>query len=153
MEILVTIGLITILASLGLFVSMETYRNSSFRSERDVLIGALQHARSQAINNVCLGSGCTEGQPHGVHIVINGSGFVTQFVVFQGTAYNPTAPTNATIEVAQNISQIMTMTGATDIYFDQLSASTTATTITLTDNISESSTIIIGNEGQISWTQ
>lgn len=151
LEILITIGLLAIVASLGLFVSMESYHNSSFHNERDLFISALQHARAQAVNNVCIGLSCTEGQPHGVHIVTT-AGTVTHYIVFQGTTYNSVDPLNTVIDVGKNISQNLQVTGMTDVYFDQLSASTTPTTITLQNNLGESSVITIGNEGQISWT-
>ena len=67
-EILVVIGLFAIAGGFALWVSMESYRGSSFFADRDMFVAVLQRARAEAVNNVCLGAGCTDGKPHGVHI-------------------------------------------------------------------------------------
>src|ERR1044072_4262622 len=64
-EILITIGLIGLIAALGLFISLNFYKNYSFRSERNVIVSILQKARSQSMDNI-------DEQRHGVHFFING---------------------------------------------------------------------------------
>lgn len=151
-EVMVVIGMIAIVSSIGLFVSMETYHNSSFHNSRDVLISALQHARSQAVNNVCVGT-CTDGKPHGVHIIFDASGNASKFIVFQGSSYNPSDTTNTSFEVGKNVSSNFKVTGMTDVVFTELSGNpVTIGTLNLSNNIGESSVITIGAEGQIKWT-
>jgi prepilin-type N-terminal cleavage/methylation domain-containing protein len=151
MEVLLVIGLITIVASFGLFVSMDSYNSSSFQNDRNLLVSTLMRARSESINNVCLSttsSPCTDGKPHGVHLDTSG-GLVTQYVLFQGTTYNPTDPINEIIKT----NHYLTISGTTDVYFTELSDSvTTPVTITLKDNSTSTSDINIGGEGQITWT-
>ena len=80
-EVVIVMALVVLVAGFGLFVSMESYRGYSFRTERDNLIGTLQEARSEAVNNMCFGASCTDGRAHGVHIGVN------QYVLFQGESY------------------------------------------------------------------
>ncbi len=154
MEVLLVIGLFSIVASLGLFVSLDSYNNSSFHNERGLLVSALMRARSQAINNVCLDATgvppCTDGKPHGVHI---DNGVVTQYILFQGSTYSLTDATNEPVKTNYSI----TSSGANEVIFQELSANVAAAIptpvkITLQGGVNESSDISIGLEGQISWT-
>lgn len=149
-EIIIVIGLFGVVASLGTFVSITDFQNNSFRDERDLLVIALEHARALAMHNICEGI-CTDGKAHGVHIETN-AGVISQFIIFQGTLYNKNNPSNIIIEVGKNFSKIITLTGPTDIYFQQLSGSADPTTFTLSDNLTHSSIVSINDEGQISWT-
>jgi len=58
-----------IITAFGLVMNMNAFRGFSFRNDRDTMVAALQKARSQAINNICLGTGCTDGKPHGVYFI------------------------------------------------------------------------------------
>lgn len=155
-ETVVVIGLLSMIATLAVFVSLETYRGNTMRSTRDLLISNLQHARAQSMNNVCIGNCGTpaDGKPHGVHIETNASGFITQFIVYQGTTttYTQSDPLNMVVNVNDTISQAQKVTGIQDVYFDQLSGNAHPTgVITITDGITTSS-IQIGTEGELSWT-
>ncbi|MES2087831.1 MAG: type II secretion system protein [Patescibacteria group bacterium] len=149
-EIIIVTALLGVVASLGLFVSTRDYQNSSFRNQRDMLVLALQHSRAQSMHNVCLGN-CTDGAAHGVHLEIS-SGKLLKLIMFQGKIYNTTDSLNVPIDVGKNISQAIDATGPVDIYFEQLSADANPASIILSDETSASSTITIGSEGQISWT-
>jgi prepilin-type N-terminal cleavage/methylation domain-containing protein len=142
-EVLVVLGLFAILGGLALFVSMDTYRGSNFRTERDLVVGILQHARALAVNNTCMGT-CTNGLPHGVHIE-NSS-----YTIFQG-AYDQNAPTNARFTA----NTLFSPTATTEIIFFQLAGTTTcsACTVTISDGTGHTSTITVTAEGQITWTK
>jgi len=139
-EILIVMALVGLVGGFALFVSMETFRGSSFHADRDLLIAALQRARAESMNNTCLGS-CSDGLAHGVHIQSD------KYVVFQGNTYNAADPLNQSYES----SPATTKTGATDILFAQLSGASAGGTITLTGS-SRTSVVTVGTEGQISWT-
>ena len=144
LEMLVVMGLLAIVSALGLFMSMDSYRGGSFRNERDTIVTALQTARSQAMNNICLGSGCTDGKAHGVHFEIG------KYIIFQGNAYSSSDPLNQTI--ASNDPNVV-VTGPADVIFSQLSGQVAAAgTIAVSDQAGHSSTISINGEGQIVWT-
>jgi hypothetical protein len=138
-------GFIAIIGGFTLIVSLDSYRSYSFRSDRDLLVTALLHARSLAVGNVCSGAACTEGKPHGVSIQPN------QFVIFQGATY-------ATRDVAEDAviqaNPAITHSGLPEVVFTELSANPNVTgSITLTDPVGNSSVVTIGAEGQIFWTK
>ncbi len=113
-EVLVVLGMLLLIGSLALLVSMETYRGSQFRADRAVLVAALQRARAQAINNMCIGAGCTDGKPHGIKILPK------TVVVFQGESY---VGRDAPIDVSFGINS--SVAGADEVVFSQLSGTTT----------------------------
>ncbi len=149
-EILLVVALVSIITFWGLFMSVDNYHQSSFINERDTLVSALTHARSQAINNVCIGTSavhCTNGKDHGVHIKTSG-GLVIEYIVFQGTTYNPNDPTNEIIQTNYTTST----PGPNEVYFERISGKVNApAAIVLNGIASETSTINIGTEGQIYW--
>ena len=139
-EILVVFALIAIVGAFALFVSMDTYRGSSFRSDRDLLISTLERARAQAMSNICAGSSCADGSAHGVHIESD------KYVLFQGTAYVASDPINAPFASTPFI----TKTGLTDVIFSQLTGNPiSGGTITLSDQAGHSSKITITSVGRI----
>ena len=153
-EVLVVIGLVTVISGMAVVVNMDSFRGDNFRAVRDTFVSSLQHARALSINNVCYSTPlipCTEGKPHGVHINKYPSGSISDFVLFQGTTYSSTDILNSKVEVGEKISKAITYSGLSDIDFEQLTGNTTAGTVTLTDGV-KSSVITIGSDGQISWT-
>lgn len=141
LEMLVVMGILALVGGFALFVSMETYRGSNFRSDRDLLVATLERARAQAMNNVCVGT-CTDGKPHGVHIQSD------EYVLFQGSAYDVSDSTNSTFASNTNV----TKNPATlDIVFSQLSGTTSAKSITLSSG-QGTSTISVESSGRIIWT-
>ena len=144
LEILIVLGLMTIIGSLTVFVSLSTYRDSSFHTDRATLIAALQHARAESIDDVCRGPACIAGMSHGVSIQ---SG---RFVIFQGGSYvSRYEGADQVIEANPTIMR----TGLTEVIFATSSGNAlVAGTITLTDTNDHSSTITIGSDGQIIWS-
>jgi len=155
-ELMVVIGLVIIVLSFGLFFDFDSFRSYSFHGDRDTLLSALQHARAEAMANICRGSSseCGEGgKSHGVKILDD------RYVIFQGETYNPSSPYNAVLDASLTI----THSGISEITFTQLSGNastegadceTTPTpvcNITLTSG-ARISTITINSEGQIIWT-
>ena len=60
-EMLVSMGIIILIAGFGLFLSMDFYRGYLFHYEKDLVISILQKARSQSLANI-------DEKPHGVYI-------------------------------------------------------------------------------------
>lgn len=143
-EIMVTIGIIAVIGGLSLFLSMDDFRAYSFRGDRDMLISALYKARSQAINNICLGASCPGGKPHGIHFAPG------HYVIFQGSSYGAEPALDEIITINNGNVQIT----SPDIIFAQLSgdAAPAGSTINVTDNMIHNSVITINGEGQIIWT-
>jgi len=143
LEMIVVMGIFALVGGTALFVSMETFHGSNFRSDRNLLAAALQHARAQSMNNMCLGAGCADGKPHGVKILPDNS-----IVLFQGASY---ATRDASVDSVFHLN-IAAATGANEIVFSQLSGASVATTVSVTDQAGHVSTMTISSEGRIAWT-
>ncbi|MDQ5954247.1 MAG: hypothetical protein QG583_175 [Patescibacteria group bacterium] len=146
-EMMIVIGIISIVGGLGLYFGFDSYRGYSAHSNRDLLVSTLQHARSQSISNVCFGNSsnpCEDGKPHGVKILND------KYIIFQGSSFTSRDEDyDAEIEINPNT----TYSGMNEIVFAQLSGDiSTAGDITLTDTTGRISTISINNEGQVIWT-
>lgn len=142
-ETLIVMAIVAIVAGIGLVMSMDSYRGYSFRTDRDALVALLQHARAQAIGNVCLGDACIDGVDHGVRIDDG------RYVLFQGSSWDVR---DADLDEVVDVSLAIAHTGTNEVVFRHLSGAATAGTITLSDEAGRSSTITIGAEGQITWT-
>lgn len=129
---------------------MEEYRGYTFRSEREILVSIFEKARSEAMNNYCIGPACSDGMPHGVHI----DAIAHEYTIFQGSSYSASAPENEVIAGNPSVS----LSGFTDVLFDQLTGkinpqlahATDEITLTITQN-DRTSDIKINNEGRINW--
>ena len=142
-EVLVVLGILTVVGSFSIIMGVDSYRGQLFRSDRDVLITALQHARSQAVGNICLGSGCTGGKPHGVYISPD------TYVMFQGTSY---AARDVAVDAVLDATPSVIQSGITEVVFKQLSGDVLTTGDIILTEENHVSTITIGSEGQIIWT-
>ena len=151
-EIMMVMAFVAIIGGFTLIVSLDSYREYNFHSDRDLLVSALQRARSQAEGNVCLGASCTDGLPHGVSI--HPADHPTDYVIFQTIDANPDyAHRDATQDVLIETNPATVFTpGSAEFVFGSLSGNpTTPGTITLSA-AGHSSTVTIGQEGQITWT-
>jgi prepilin-type N-terminal cleavage/methylation domain-containing protein len=134
-EILVVIGIFTLIMSLGLFLSMDFYRTFSFNYERNLLVASLQAARSRALANI-------NESPHGLHFDSSG------YIIFEGASFNPADPKNQNVPTSYKIS----VSGPNDIIFSQLSADV-GSDISLSISGSAHSPVLISinREGGIEW--
>ena len=136
-EVLVTLGLLGIIASLGLFATLGEYRGDTLRSERDTFVALLTRARAHAMNNIA-------GVPHGFCVDAN------DYVVFAGTF------SQSAIEEYQPLSRVVARSGfpacgsGSEILFTQLSGTTTQTTLTLLQN-GQTLTVSVNGEGMVGW--
>jgi prepilin-type N-terminal cleavage/methylation domain-containing protein len=146
-ELLVVIAILGIIVKLAVPISMIDFHTYSFRDERSKIITALQKVRSQSMNNICLGTTCTDGMSHGIHFETG------DYVIFQGSIYNPLDPTNE--RMSEN--SAITTRGVSDVIFAQLSgdASTTPNgiwNVVVDDTTGNTSTLTFNTEGEITWT-
>ncbi len=146
LEVLIILGLISVVGALGLIISLDDYRAFHMHNERDMVVAVLHKARSQAINNMCFGAGCTDGKPHGVYF-----GHAGNYIIYQGTSY--AARDTSVDEVIEAKDDAATVTGASDVTFAPLTGNVTATrTVTVTDISGRVSAITIEPEGRVWWT-
>jgi len=133
-----------IVGTMALLMSMQSYGGYSFYTVRQLLVTTLQKARSEALANVCEGAVCTDGVAHGVHISSS------ELVLFQGIAYDPNDAANVYLPL-QNAN--ITITGASDVVFDPLTANVALPDeIVVTDTKGRVSTTTLGAQGQLSWS-
>jgi prepilin-type N-terminal cleavage/methylation domain-containing protein len=143
-EILISIGILAVVAGLGLFVSFDVYRHSSFISDERILISVLQKARNQSLNNI-------NQVRHGVHFATSPQSFVI-FECPSGTPQCTTYTSNPTTDqvIATSRDLIFPYGVPSDVIFNQLSGDTTAQTIVLESQGTQHS-ITINSEGSINW--
>lgn len=144
LEVVTVVSILTILTTVTLSADVTSLRKSSFRDTQKNLIGTLQKARTEAINNVCFGNACAGGLPHGVHFDAH------SYVLYQGSMYDPTATEN-TLTTLDNSA---TLFGMTDILFTPLSGDAITSPpnisyVVLSDTIGHVSTTSISYVGQI----
>ena len=143
-EMLVVLALIVIVGNFALLVSFDTYRASSYESDRGSLISLLHHARAQAVDDVCAGSGCMHGAAHGVSIQAD------KYVLFQGSTY---ASRDVDEDSVVDTNPSVVHGGLSEVVFEPSSGNplVTGDVVLMTAN-GHQSTITIGREGQIGWT-
>ena|SRR3989338_5185391 len=143
LEVLIVIAIVSAIAALGLFISMDVYRGFLHRSERDTVVSLLERARSHAMANVGEESWgfCKEGN---------------NYVVFRGTSYTAGA-VEASVAAgdASQTQHIPDCSGTGPdpiIVFDQLSGKPLAAVTQITVQQSGGTdTITINDQGTISW--
>lgn len=146
-EVLIVLGIFSVLGGIGVFASLDTYRGYAFRSERDTLVSLLAKARSESMSNICLGAGCVGGKTHGVLVTAD------EYILFQGIS-----STMRNQDVDERVPIVyrglmVASSSLVEVVFSQLSGDVAATgTITLIDAVGHNSVIGISQEGRISWT-
>jgi prepilin-type N-terminal cleavage/methylation domain-containing protein len=137
-EILVVVGLVTIVLGFGAFVDLSALKGDTFRSEQARIIAVLEKARSRAMANI-------NETTHGVCYI------EPNYIIFEGSTC--TASGNELIPANENIASASDFSNPTkfpSFVFDQLSGRTNGDNILLTDGI-KSTTIEINDEGTINW--
>jgi prepilin-type N-terminal cleavage/methylation domain-containing protein len=142
-EMLIVLALVAVLASFGLVVGVGSYQRSTFRSQQDLLVGALQKARSRALANL--------GQcNHGVRFTENS---YELFAEDDGVCDTEGAAGEVVV-----LEGSVTLVAPDELLFLRLSGNTRAgggnASITLTSsNLPESGPmrITVGENGRIGW--
>lgn len=142
MEVLITLGLIAIVAIVVSVLDINNFRGDSFRSEVSTIGTSLQTARANSFNNI-------NQKKHGV--AFNPGGF-SGYVIFEGNTYSTR---DASKDILLPASYIVTFSPAspTEVVFEQLNGNANYNgDITLTDPQRGLSLVInINNEGKIAW--
>ena len=132
---LIVLGLFGVLATTGIIVGINSYHRQLVLSDVDTSIVLLQQARTEALNSI-------GGKSIGVYF-----GDTKKFVVFRGNSYATRDPAHDS-PVTKNSTG--TPTGAQEIVFAPVSASSAGGSMTLKEN-NISYTVTINNEGGITW--
>lgn len=134
-EILIAVGLIALIVSLGLILSMDFYRTYAFNYEKDLIVSLLQQARSRSMANI--------------NQITHGVGFNTddhKYEILEDESPSQTFEANKSIEITWDEDE--------NVVFSQLEGSCTCPSgdieITLT-GLGKTSEININNEGRIDY--
>ena len=134
-EILIAMGILAIILSLGYFIGFDFYRNYALHSEKDILLSVLRKTRSQALNNV-------NSTGHGVYIGNN------SYTIFYGSSY-----VSRDSQYDENIREApgIALSGLNEVVFAPLAATSTASSTIVLNNGQKSFFIDINYEGRINW--
>lgn len=139
-EVMVVIGIFSLILLFGLVIDLGSLKRNTFRGEQSTLVSVLQKARSRSMNNMF-------GVTHGVCYI------APNYVIFR-TATCDLSGVNERVPADTNIASLSnfatTLSPANAVIFDQLTGKTAAVTINMTDGI-KSADIKINNEGTINW--
>ena len=134
-ELLIVIGLLGVVISMGLTVNIDFYSREVRSSEHITLVSLLHRARSNAMNNVNFSN-------HGVHIEDHA------YTTFSATPYDANNPNNQTINGNPNF----IISGLDEVIFEKVSGNTeNAGTIIIEDTNGIEKIITIHANGLIDW--
>ncbi len=144
-EAVISISIITLLATLTFGVDIDTFEHYSFYDERDRVVALLMRARSDAMNGVCYGSSCTEAVSHGVHF--EGS----RATLFQGNVFNPNDVQNE-VHTLRALVSVGGLNEALFHYSGDASTTPKDADLVMSDGSGNVSAISITSVGRVSWT-
>jgi len=139
-EVLVIIGLVGVIAAIGLVVSFGSFQRNSFSTQRELAVVLLQRARSRAMANI-------HESAHGFVITAD------KFVVFEDTddsgAYEEANDVEEVVARDSNVSH----SGIDEFLFEQLSGNAVSNgALDLVGNRpGDSATITVDPNGRIDW--
>ena len=134
-EVLVVLGIFSLVAGLGLFMSMDAYRGYIHREERATIVGILQKARSRSMSNI--------------HQTSWGVCFIApNYVIFRGSVCAQNISTNEIIPASP--STVTAGLSAPGIVFSQIAGTTSPTSILVSQN-GGTTTIDINEEGAVHY--
>lgn len=126
-------GILSVLAVLGVIVGMDFYRSYAFNSERDTVIAMLQKARSRSLNNM-------DAVAHGFRRESD------KYILFRAP-YNAASADNEIIPAHPAI----TGSGLAEVVFTQLSGTTSNVGLMVITDGKRTATTTINSEGRIEW--
>jgi len=135
-EMLLVLALVSLVAGLGLPITIDAYRNNNLRSEQDLLVGLLQKARSQSMHNI-------NQKAHGVYVAQS----PVRYLLFQGDSY---ASRDSAEDISFPANPHYELSGLHEVVFSQLSGTSTVVgDIFFSNGVRSSFAIGINSEGQI----
>lgn len=134
-ELIITLGILIVIGSFGLFIGFDFYSSYLLNDERDMAVSILQRARALSMNNI-------NNQPYGVHFE-NG-----KYTIFEGQFFNQLNSSNQTFNTALGVSYSLSQPS---IIFSKMSGdSNYSGNINITLG-SKTLTIQLNSYGQINW--
>jgi type II secretory pathway pseudopilin PulG len=140
-ELVLVLALVGVVALFSISLGMDSIGRSAVVTERDLFVSLLlRGARAASLANL-------KEVSHGIYLD-NGA---HQYVLFDGTNYDPYATTNRAIPYT-NGNIAVSNTGGETIVFEQLSGNVIAGAGTITiSNSAKNQSVVIRDTGQIDW--
>lgn len=133
-ELLVAMGIIALLASVGVGLGWPVISSHQMRGDRDVIVTLLERARNQSLTN-------SNATPHGV-------AFINQnYIGFEGSSY---ASRDTAKDLVYPQAGGVAVSAPSEVVFAPLSARASASTVTLQAG-ERTSVIHVNQEGSIDW--
>jgi prepilin-type N-terminal cleavage/methylation domain-containing protein len=134
-EVLIVIGLLGVIAGMGLTIDLNFYTREIRSSEHITLISLLHRARSNAMNNVSYSD-------HGIHIENH------TYTIFSEMPYDSSNLSNQIINANPNF----IITGLNEVIFEKMSGNTeNVGTVNIVDVNGNEKIINIQANGLIDW--
>ncbi len=139
-ETLVATGIIVMLLTVGLVLTLADYRAGNSNREVETIVTLLQVARSKAMNNI-------NGVPHGV--VVHPPEYLQSYVLFEGASYEE----SVAVDIIAQAYSFRVDNAPVEIVFAQLSGSVAnpASIVLADDERGMSRVIMVNAEGGIDW--
>lgn len=135
LEVILSLGILTIIAGLGFVVSLDFYRTYFFNADRDTFVGVLQSARAKAMSNI-------NESNFGVYVESS------SYTLFQGVSY---VLRDVSQDSIISTSPRITKTGLSEVVFSQLSGDANITGDIWLHAGTSTATISIQTNGRIGW--
>lgn len=132
-EILLVVGILTIIFSIGLPVAVNFYLDYQLDSETALFVSLLRHARNLALIN-------NNESDHGIFIAAN------DFVLFQGSSY---AARDQAQDQDFGRNSAISISGPSEAVFSALSGQVASSTFTISDNRSRTKTVGVNPGGLV----
>jgi len=148
-EIIISLGILGLIASLGLLISIDFLRGRSAHSEQETVVSLLERARSESLNNI-------NQVRHGVHFVASPLRYM-EFECNPGVICTDYSDADTSRDVVVESSYSASITNPTlpfDVVFDQLNGDcvtcSSPQSITINDGVRDYF-VTVNSEGQIDW--
>jgi prepilin-type N-terminal cleavage/methylation domain-containing protein len=133
-EVLIVLGVVGVIASIGTIFSMGSVSRSYTLSERDLLVGLLTQTRAKALANV-------HESAHSLHIA------TSTYVLYEGTIFSVSNSTNKHIPRVSKA----TLTGLDTTTFLPLTADVASSGVITVSGDTQSYEIEVNSIGRINW--
>lgn len=134
LEIMLIIGILVIIFSLGLPITFDFYKNYQLQAEGDKFISLLEMTRNSSMVNL-------NQFPHGIYWDND------NFIIFEGSSF---ATRNQSQDQNFPRAKTISISGPNEIIFNSLSGQITSSTFVF-NNGDKSFNIYVNQEGQINW--
>jgi prepilin-type N-terminal cleavage/methylation domain-containing protein len=143
LETIIVMSIVVLLGSCVFVMSTDAMRGYAFRNARGLIVASLVRARSQSMNNICIGESCIDGKAHGVKVTTN------NVIIFQGSSFVG-RDQNLDEKIEIGVLGSSTISGRDEFVFSHLSGDVGFPgAISLDDDVGHHMYISVNDEGTV----